>query len=814
MFPYAPARRRLAIAALTALAACDHESSSTGLDEVTEQVSSASPVSPAPGAQAKAAADAPAPERAALPVLSGPHFGVYDLLTNGAHAHRSGEGVGVDVDATAYDFVRYINGNYPKEWMLGLAPGDHPGAGLKGRKGTVWFPSRVIEGAALALRVHNPARGDNTLKASLNGVALAPTELEAGWNEIEVAIPAGALAAENALDLEFTNLGRYDKTLAGGALARLRVLGSTAPARLAQEPAAARAAADPTADPDAAAPAAAESAAAGEPAARVGLSTWPAARALPAGRSIELGARDALYWHLWALPGAKLALRLKGAAGCGARVEVERESGAPEVTSLTIPNIAAGRATETFAPVEVGGEGVRRVVLSGLEGCTAPILIERAELVVPGERPTPSAIPRPKHVLFWMIDTLRADHLPFYRPESGVKAPALARLAEGGARFDLAYVQGNESKVSHASLFSGMYPNKHRVLAKGSLKPHHEILPEAMKAADYRTGAHISNGYISKPWGFAQGWDHFINNLRDGWRIDGHGMAQHAIDWATKNKERDFFLYIGTIDPHVTYRRHDDLIGLYDEPGYSGRYDRSCSGEDLGKIKGGGLKPNERDRARIQNLYKNEITFNDQAFAKVRAAFEEMGIWDDTLVVVTADHGDEFWEHGSVGHGHSVYQELVHVPLLMHYPKGIPAGTVVTAGVDVLDIYPTLVDLAGAARPEGLQGKSLAPLLFRTNADYPEPAVATRYLGHYGMQMRDFKLYLRKGDYALYDRSSDPMEQDDAKASHPLAARWLLDSMALFRAHRSEWDKASWGVASNLSKAGAEAVREGTAAKK
>ena len=275
-------------------------------------------------------------------------------------------------------------------------------------------------------------------------------------------------------------------------------------------------------------------------------------------------------------------------------------------------------------------------------------------------------------------------------------------------------------------------------------------------------------------------------------------MAEHGIKWATENKEAPFFLYVGTIDPHVTYRRHDEIIERYDTD-YTGRYDKYCSGEDLGRIKSGGLKPNDRDKERIKNLYKNEITFNDQAFAAIRKSFEEQGIWEETMVVVTADHGDEFWEHGSVGHGHSVHQELVHVPLLMHYPPLIKAGTRVSAGVDVLDIYPTLVDLIGGTRPEELQGKSLVPLLLGEHGGYPEPAIATRYLGHYAMQMQQYKLYLKKGDYAVYDREEDPLELENAKADNPLAARWLLDAMAWFRSSRKSWDKQSWGVADNLS---------------
>jgi arylsulfatase A-like enzyme len=137
----------------------------------------------------------------------------------------------------------------------------------------------------------------------------------------------------------------------------------------------------------------------------------------------------------------------------------------------------------------------------------------------------------------------------------------------------------------------------------------------------------------------------------------------------------------------------------------------------------------------------------------------------------------------------------------------IPANTVVEAGADVLDIYPTIVDAMGKTRPKDLQGKSLIPLILKETGDYPEPATATQYKLHYTMQMQEWKLYLRRGEYQLYDRKTDVTEQTDVSSKHPLASRWLLDSMGWFRAYRNQWDKQTWGAASNLRPEFVEAVR-------
>ena len=813
--------------ALAGATACKTDGKDKAQPELGEEVGAKNAGLPSKLAATTEPVEPKVPE--ALPALEGPHFTAFDFLINRPLSHRvelHENKRRVALDASSTDWLRYINGNYPSDWALGLKLEDRVGAGVKGRKANVWFPSWDSAGEqVLELEVHNPAKGDNFLALKLNGKDLEKKKLTRGWQTLRVKVPAGIARAENTLSIDFSNMGRYEGKLSGGALASLRLgpAGAFGVLAVVEEKPAKEAGASDAAKEGSEAVGKKADGASGKDAMAASAKGAPAKHPMTQQGVLELTKGQGLAWHVWAIPGSKIDLEIAAETGCGPVVQVSREGkgGALEVAKTEKRLLVEGRGDKQSTAIDltdVAGKGgaLTRVELWADASCSGPMSLTRASLVVPGEMPTRPKIEPPKHVLFWMIDTLRADHLPFYNKDIDVETPALSKLVDEGAMFSVAYVQGNESKVSHASLFSAMYPSKHRVLARGNLKPHHEIMPEAMKKLGYKTGAHISNGYISEPWGFAQGWDHFVNNLRDGWRIDGMSMAKHAIDWATKNKDERFFLYVGTIDPHVTYRRHEGIIDKYDDDAsYTGRYRKYCSGEDLGKIKGGSLKVNDRDKLRIKNLYKNEITFNDQAFGTVRAAFEEMGIWDETMVVITADHGDEFWEHGSVGHGHSVHQDLVHVPLLMYYKPLIEAGTVVHSGADVLDVYPTLVDIAGGERPADLQGRSLVPELLGQHGGYPNPAIATRYLGHYGLQLRHFKLYLRKGDYQLYNRESDPLELEDASKNHPLASRWLLDAAGWFRPNRKEWDKTTWGSPSNLSPEFlALVVGEGEGAKK
>ncbi len=738
-----------------------------------------------------------------LPTLEKAHFSAFDLLVNRPLAHRvvrADVAPAVSVDAAAADFVRYIHGNHANEWMLDEELDGQLAAAVKARNASLWVPA-LRPGAPheLRLRVFNPAKWDNKLTVAVNGTKLEPVVLAEGWQTVDVEVPADSnLRADNELALSFSNLGRIDGRLSGGAVAWLE-LGRRVPEATSSESDGAKEAEGKEA-----------SAEAGKPGKEAGaksdatVSDEPAytpSRLPLAQDKLELDPKNGLAWYVWLPEEAKLDLALQGKEGCGVSAEVFVEDANKGVVSATSAtrNLVLGRgeAQETAVDLSEWAGQVARLELRASDACDEPMTLERAALVVPGEQPKlPDGVEPPERIIVWMSDTLRSDYLPIHF-ETDVEAPNFERLAEEGASFELAYVQGNESRTSHAAFFTGQYPNKNGLVGKGILRPHHHLMQEEVKGHGYRTGCHVANGYVSRTGGFAQGWDHYVNNLREGWRIDGEGIAKHGVDWAKKNKDKPFFLYLGTIDPHVTYRAHDDIIGKYDKEPYHGKYKGYLSGEELGKIKGG-KHVSERDKERIINLYKNEITYNDLAFGQLRKALEEEGLWEGTMVIVTSDHGEEFWEHGSVGHGHNVHQELVHVPLLVHYPPLIPAGTKVEAGVDVVDIYPTVLEAIGAEPTDGLQGKSLLGLIHNLHGGYPEPAIATQYLIHYGMQMQQWKLYLKRGAYELFDRDKDPLEMKDVSAQHPLASRFLLDAMGWFRAHRRDWDKASWGVPSKV----------------
>jgi arylsulfatase A-like enzyme len=369
--------------------------------------------------------------------------------------------------------------------------------------------------------------------------------------------------------------------------------------------------------------------------------------------------------------------------------------------------------------------------------------------------------------------------------------------------FRVAYTQGNESRVSHASLWTSMYPSVHNMISdKAKLKPEFVTLAEAVKPSDRYTVGVMGNGYIDAFWGFGDGWDAFKNNLHSGGGLkadDLFATAKKLLDAQPIKGGRPFFLYIGTIDAHVSWRAHEPWLAKYDPEPYTGPFVKACLDPQLDNIVAGKLKITERDKTRIIALYDADVSYNDAVLGKLLADLKQRGHADDTMLILTSDHGEEFWDHGRIGHGQSLREELIHVPFLVHYPPYFPPGRVVEEGIDVLDVMPTIADALGVAIPEGAQGESLLPLAQGLVAGYPRPSIGSQYELAHTMRLERYKLWAGgSGDVHLFDAAADPHEDHDLAASRPVERRALTDALGTFLAFKNQWKKRRWGVASNL----------------
>ena len=168
------------------------------------------------------------------------------------------------------------------------------------------------------------------------------------------------------------------------------------------------------------------------------------------------------------------------------------------------------------------------------------------------------------------------------------------------------------------------------------------------------------------------------------------------------------------------------------------------------------------------------------------------------MIVITADHGEELWDFGRIGHGHSLRNPVVDVPFIINYPPLFGSGVRVREGVDTLAVMPTILDAIGAPIPPDVQGDSLLGLAQGVGAGYPRPSMATQYEFAHTIRVEDYKLWVGgKGVPRVYDLGTKAGEKKDISRGKPVLTRWLTDCLSTFLIYQPRWRKTRWGVASN-----------------
>ena len=400
----------------------------------------------------------------------------------------------------------------------------------------------------------------------------------------------------------------------------------------------------------------------------------------------------------------------------------------------------------------------------------------------------------PKHVVFIIMDSLRADRVRAFNPKARPETPNFDKLAETSSVFLQNYVQGNESQVSHASMWTSMWLAKHK-------SPHmKDILPDkfvtidevAKKAGKFTAGV-SANGYIRPKRGYGSGWDKFVNHIESSMGLKGADVFEKGISFITPKKDQPWFLYLGTIDTHVTLRPKEPWMSKYDGK-YDGRF------KTFGDDGPGGMPKDlpERDMEHVRAIYDSNVSYQDDLVGQLIKQLETWGIADQTMIIITADHGDEQWEDGRFGHGGSIRETLQHVPLLIHYPPMFPTGKF-ASGTDGIDIVPTLADALGVAIDPEWQGQSLIPLA-NGQVVYPTMSFGSKYeLGHGGRIAHWKGMLMSAGAPKVYDLAKDKGEMKDLYGSAHIGTRLMLDPMWTLRQWAVEWKKSQWGNAANVS---------------
>ena len=315
----------------------------------------------------------------------------------------------------------------------------------------------------------------------------------------------------------------------------------------------------------------------------------------------------------------------------------------------------------------------------------------------------PSTEERP-NILVIVVDTLRRDHLTPYGYSRHDTSPEIRKwLAEPGTVVEEAYSQAPWTLPSVVSFLTGRHPGEllGTDLASYGIPPGVRTLAERLAALGYDTGGFMANPVLHEGAGFGRGFRTFW--VDDQWLgRHAHDLNRHAVPWLRARQRRPFFLYVQYVDPHDPYQNPDMINGrAFFMPGYTGR----VAGDWIHGIYDGQLElaDPERDIPYIRALYDGEVRYADRHIGALLAQLDPE-VLQNTLIVLTSDHGEELYDHGGWKHGHTLYEDQIHVPLIVRWDGRIPAGKRLPGTVRLLDLVPTLI-AAAATGTTGAAGK-------------------------------------------------------------------------------------------------------------
>jgi arylsulfatase A-like enzyme len=363
-------------------------------------------------------------------------------------------------------------------------------------------------------------------------------------------------------------------------------------------------------------------------------------------------------------------------------------------------------------------------------------------------------------VIVYLVDTLRADHTtPYGYPRA--TTPELARFAEDAVVFEQAISHASWTKPAVASLFTSLLPGRHRaVQLRDQLEGGHVTLAEMLEAKGYATGAAIANSVIyGQGTNFEQGFDIYAGLHGEGDRpsklVEAAGVVDAGLRFLDARRGFPTFLYVHTMDPHVPYAPpapFDRMFEPHPTPEHPAVDPRTDYKEP-------------RDRERMVAQYDGDIAYGDREFGRFLQELKTRGLYERALIVFTADHGEEFLEHGQFLHGKSVFDELIHVPLIVKFPSSRDAGKRVKQQVQLVDVLPTVLQSQDLPVPEPphIAGRPLQRVVAGGAAEPPAVSeISHRGFVAHGMRTSRDK-YVRRfnpdDDELYFDLVRDPGEK-------------------------------------------------------
>jgi arylsulfatase A-like enzyme len=378
------------------------------------------------------------------------------------------------------------------------------------------------------------------------------------------------------------------------------------------------------------------------------------------------------------------------------------------------------------------------------------------------------------NVLVVVLDAAGARHFGCYGYTRRT-TPNIDRIASEGIVFDRAYTPAVFTRSAMASVWTSQLPDEHHasVSYDEPLPASVPTLAEAVSAAGILAAGFVGNDMAGSAFGLDRGFSEF------------HSVSPHAEvlgasvrGWLSRNESRRFLAYVHYREPHYPYDPPPPFNAMFGPDAPLPRSVKTDTGW-LQLVNEGSVPLDSGQVDHLQRLYDGNLAIADEDIGRLRAHLERLGLWDRTVVVITADHGEAMYEHGFIGHNEQVYEDSVRIPLIMHFPAGtLPAGRRVGSLTGLLDLAPTIADVLGIPRERTptFRGRSLLPAA-AGGPDTPPEAVLSRTARaqpHYAWIGARYKYHLdtRGGEDRMFDLIADPGEGKDLLASEPVRAEY------------------------------------------
>jgi arylsulfatase A-like enzyme len=414
------------------------------------------------------------------------------------------------------------------------------------------------------------------------------------------------------------------------------------------------------------------------------------------------------------------------------------------------------------------------------------------------------------NIILMVMDTVRADHLSSYGYHRKT-TPNIDKLAKQGVLFENAFSPATWTPPSHASIFSGKYPFQHNTLGKDARFKEEASIAEVLRCNSYQTIGITDCAILSPQNGFNKGFQEYINTseislaslrfLRENFKdvirtlIRGPDSHTYRINEIIKRllsnrnyRKKPFFLFINYFNCHIPYnppKPFKKKLFVPDSDLDSRKLKHIASGKSFSAFMKKGLQISWREWEVVKSWYDGEIAYLDSRIGELLKFLHSEGFLDNTFLIITSDHGEYFGEHGLAGHVFGLYDELLHVPLIMVYPDEIPKGIRISNIVSTIDIFPTIMDLLDIKTPKNKLSKSLRAFEDRSFHDFilaesewqvskgkPSPKIHARCKC---IRTTSYKYinWLDLGEEELYDLRCDPFERVNVACKYPKKSEYF-----------------------------------------